>query len=115
MAIKKTWPALGVVAFLLLAVFVPSTGFARHGPGRHGSDSAPRYDTKSETTFSGTVVDLKTGDPSRLGRLMRVHTLGLGPKGVQEKQLLLKTGTDIVRIHLGPTAFLNDQKVKFGK
>jgi hypothetical protein len=58
---------------------------------------------------------VNTGGPGRLGWLMRVHTFGLGHKGVRETQLLMKTDTDTVRIHLGPTAFLADQKVEISK
>jgi hypothetical protein len=118
------WFIVSVLALGSLGVFDPSTVFAQHGPGRHDPGSArpqegpqegPAYDTKTEATFTGTVTDVKTGGPGRLGWLMRVHTLGLGHKGVQEKQLLLKTDTDTVRIHLGPTAFLTDQKVEIRK
>jgi hypothetical protein len=42
---------------------------------------------------------------------MRVHTLGLGHGSANEKQLVLKTDTDTLHIHLGPTAFLRDRKV----
>jgi hypothetical protein len=47
--------------------------------------------------------------------LSHIHTLGLGHKGEQAKQLLLKTDTDTVEIHLGPTVFLTERKVEIGK
>ena len=46
---------------------------------------------------------------------MRAHTLGLAHKGADEQQLLLKTDTDALRVHLGPTAFLNELKMRIEK
>jgi hypothetical protein len=112
--ISKTWFAVDVAMLSSLGVFVPSTVCAQHGPGRHGPDSAPAYDSNSEETFKGTVTDVKTGR-SALYRLLQIHTLGMGHKGEQEKQLLLKTDTDTVKIHLGPTAFLTEKKVEVGE
>lgn len=106
---------LGVVTLSsLLAVFVPATASAQHGPGRHGAGSGPVYDTESEATFKGTVADVNSGR-SVFSRLLGIHTLCLGHTGVQEKQLLLKTDTDTLRIHLGPTAFLTERKVEIRK
>lgn len=47
--------------------------------------------------------------------MTQIHTVGLGRDGVQNRHLLLKTDTDTVRVHLGPPAFLNDQKVEIRK
>jgi hypothetical protein len=112
--IRKICFAAGVLTLSALGVSVPSTVFAQHGPDRHGSDSTPPYDTQNEATFRGTVADVKTGR-SVLSRLLQMHMMGLGHKGPQEKQLLLKTDTDTVRIHLGPTAFLDENKVEIRK
>jgi hypothetical protein len=87
---------------------------AQHGPGRRRPESALVYDTNSEATLKGTVTDVKSGQ-SRLSRVFQFHTLGLGHKGVQEKQLLLKTDTETVQIHLGPTAFLTENNVEIRK
>lgn len=94
-----------VVALWTLCAAVPLNLWAQQR-------EAPTYDTISEATFTGTVADIRGGGPGRLGWLMRVHTLGLAHKGADDTQLLLKTDTDTVRIHLGPTAFLNDRKVE---
>lgn len=119
------WFAVGVVALWSLGVFVPSKVLAQHGPSSHDTGNQPQedprpqegpaYDPKTEGIFSGTVTDVRGGGPGRLGWLMKVHTLGLGHKSVQDKQLLLKTDTDTLRIHLGPTAFLKDQKAEIRK
>lgn len=118
--IRKTWVTVGVVALSALGVFVPSTVFAQHGSGTHGPGSVqqqqgPAYDTKSEATFHGTIADVKTGRSALYGFLFRIHTLGLGQMGAEEKQLLLKTGTETIEIQLGPSAFLTENKVEIGK
>jgi hypothetical protein len=75
----------------------------------------PTYDASSEATFTGTVADIWGGGPGRLGWLMRAHTLGLAHKGADDKQLLLATDSDRVRIRLGPSAFLNEKQVEIKK
>jgi hypothetical protein len=102
---------VSVIALCSLGVFVPSTVFAQHGPSSHAQEGPP-YDPNTEVTFTGTVADVNTGGPGRLGWLMRVHTLGLGHSGTRETQLLVKTDTEAVRIHLGPTAFLKGKSVE---
>jgi hypothetical protein len=95
MIIKTSWFTL--MTLLSVAVFAPSTGFAQHGPGRHGPAGpykGPAYDTSSEAIFKGTVADVKTGG--------------------QETQLLLKTDTGTVVIHLGPAAFLTQKAIRNG-
>jgi hypothetical protein len=111
---KKRWFMAGVVTLSALDVFGLSMVFAQHGPRRHRPESTLAYDTNSEATFKGIVAHVK-GGPSLLSRVFQFHTLGLGHKGVQEKQLLLKTDTDTVQIHLGPTAFLTENNVEIRK
>jgi hypothetical protein len=113
--IRKLRFAVGVVTLSSLGVFVPPTVLAQHGPGGHGRGPGPHdrpaYDATSEATFKGTVADVKTGR-SALDRLIQIHTLGQGRTGVPEKQVLLRTDSGTVEIHLGPTAFLNEKKVE---
>lgn len=90
--ISRTWFA-GVAMLSSLGMFVPSRVLAQHGPGRYGPDSALAYDTNSEETFKGIVTEVKMGR-SALYWLSQIHTLGLGHKGEQEKQLVMKTDTD---------------------
>lgn len=77
----------------------------------YDAEGAPD-DPNKEVTVTGTVADVNTGGPGRLGWLMRVHTLGLGHKGAQETQLLVNTDKGAVQIHVGPTAFLKQKGVK---
>jgi hypothetical protein len=111
---KTIWFTIGVFALTGLCVIAPSTVFAQHGPGMHAPVAGAAYDTMTEATFSGTVADIK-GGRSALSWLTTIHTLGLGHGGVREKQLLLKTDTGTLQIHLGPTTFLDENKVEVKK
>jgi hypothetical protein len=120
----KTWFTAGFVMLLSLGVLIPSRVCAQDGaagqePGpveqqRSGTQEGPAYDAKSEATFKGTVADVK-GGRSALYWFSRIHTLGLGHMRAADKQLLLKTDTETVEIHLGPTAFLTNQKVEISQ
>lgn len=96
---------VGVVTLSSLSVLVPSTAFGQNGPA---------YDAKSEATFKGTVLNVKSGR-SVLYWFSRIHTLGLGHMPAPEQQFLLKTDTETVGIQLGPTAFLAENKVEIRK
>src|SRR5918996_3802747 len=97
-----------VVALWSLCAAIPVNVLAQQQEG-------PTYDTSSEATFTGTVTEIRGGGPGRLGWLMRAHTLGLAHKAADDRELLLRTDTDTFRIHLGPTAFLNERKVEIRK
>jgi hypothetical protein len=112
--ITKTSFTVVVVTLSSLGVFFPSAVSAQHGPGRHRPDSAPPYDSKSEATFEGTVTEVKTGR-SLFSRLFGIHTLGLGPKEVQAKQLLVRSESRMLQIHLGPTTFLTEKGLEIRK
>ena len=93
--------------------------FAQHGPGRHAPGAeekaqAPTYDPNAEVTITGTVEDVKTGR-SALSRIFQFHTMGLKHGGTHERQLLVKTDTTTLQVHLGPTAFLDEQKMEIEK
>ena len=70
------------------------------------------YDTAHEGTFSGTVAEVKSGGPGRLGWLMRVHTLGPGHGGTAETQVVLNTNQGEIWVHLGPTTFVKQQRIE---
>jgi hypothetical protein len=114
--IGQRWFAVGVLMLSMVGVFVPSTVLAQHGPGRHGrgSRAAPAYDASREATFHGIVIDVKSGR-SVMNRLLGIHTFGVGPKGTHEKRLVFKSDTQTIEIHLGPSVFLDEQKVDIRK
>ena len=120
---RRRYSGLAAVALCSFGVSAPSSVFAEQGRISPETASArsqenpdppdgPLYDAQSETTFIGTVTDLNTGGPGRLGWLMRVHTFGFGHKSANETHLLLKTDTDTVRIFVGPNAFVDDRKLE---
>lgn len=101
----------------LRAAQVPTTQEPRAVPpqDRPAAQEGTAYDASTEATFTGTVERIRTGGPGRLGWLMRVHTLGLGHTGTRDTQLLVNTGTGAVEIHLGPTAFVKEQRVEINE
>jgi hypothetical protein len=125
---RRTSPRhlLAASAFCCICVGAPTAVVAEQEPTAEPrrevpSQGAPTvqehsaYDPTAEATFTGTVTDIPGGGPGRLGWLMRVHTFGLGHSGPNERQLLLTTDTDTLRVHLGPTAFLRDRNIEIKK
>jgi hypothetical protein len=88
------------------AVLVLGTGsfsFAQPPPGgRHGS---PMYDVKTETTITGAVesVETITGEAAR------------GHRGLGGTHLVVKTATETLEVHVGPTAYLTEKKIALTK
>ena len=71
--------------------------------GRGGGGQGPRYDTSTEVTIRGTVQEVKeVADTSRGGSATGTH-------------LTLKTEKETLDVHLGPTAFLADQKMSLSR
>jgi hypothetical protein len=78
----------------------------------------PMYDTKTETTLKGTVEDVKTvsgmmGGSGPMGRGGRTGMPGMAM--MQGTHLILKTDTETIEVHLGPSAYLKDQKIEMAK
>lgn len=82
------------------AVFV-ALGFASiaaQGPQAKGQRM---YDPATETTLTGTVAAVETVTrPEQAGR-----------RGLGGLHLTLKTSSESIAVHLGPTAYMNEQKV----
>lgn len=101
-SVHRFWLALasgvGVLTFVASATLL-----AQPRGGRLGG---PRYDTSTEATVTGTVesVEQITG---RMG--------GRGRRGMGGTHLTLKTSSETLEVHLGPTVFLNEQKVTVAK
>jgi hypothetical protein len=55
------------------------------------------YDVKTETTIRGTVES--------------VETVARGRRGLGGTHLVVKTATDALEVHLGPTAYLSEQRI----
>jgi hypothetical protein len=67
-----------------------------------GHASGPRYDTATEATVTGTVDSVEQIAGPGAGR---------GRRGLGGTHLTLKTKTETLEVHLGPTAFLNEKKL----
>jgi hypothetical protein len=71
-----------------------------------GRAGGPRYDTATEATVTGTVDSVEQIAGPGAGR---------GRRGLGGTHLTLKTKTETLEVHLGPTAFLNEKKVMIAK
>ena len=85
----------------LLTVAAVSVVMAQPGTAR----GSPIYDLRTETTIRGTVesVDTVTGAGGR-GR----HALG-------GTHLTVRSGTEALAVHVGPTAYLAEKGITFAK
>lgn len=69
----------------------------------------PAYDIKNETTFRGTVEAVENVAPEgRMGRRM-------GGRSMSGTHIRLKTESGTLDVHLGPTSFLEEKKLKLEK
>jgi hypothetical protein len=73
---------------------------------RGSGDDRPRYDTATEATVTGVVESTEQIAGPGGGR---------GRRGLGGTHLVVRTATESVEVHLGPTAFLNEQKVMVSK
>ena len=67
---------------------------------RGGGAGMPRYDKSTETTISGTVMDVQVHQG--MGRQTGVH-------------LMLQTASDMKEVHVAPTAWLEEHHLTFAK
>jgi hypothetical protein len=89
---------LSIVGAALLVVGAASFVSAQAPrAGRHGS---PMYDVKTETTIEGTVVAVET-----------IAGPGGGRRGLGGTHLVVKTETEKLDVHMGPTAYLAEKQI----
>lgn len=89
-----------IFAATVFVLTLPITSVAPawpQGPGRGGQ--APRYDTSTEVTLRGTVETVK-----------QVEDV-MGGRSLTGTHIILKTAQETVEVHLGPTTFINEQKL----
>ena len=92
-----------IVATLLAVVWMGASILAQQaGTGR---GTGPVYDAATEATFQGTVQSVEQiADQGREGR-------GRGRRALGGTHIILSTATGPVEVHVGPAAFLTENKV----
>jgi hypothetical protein len=98
---SRMWHLAASAVALVLAIGAPAS--AQPGGGGQGG---PRYDSTTETTIAGTVQAVEQVAPQSTAR-------GRGSMGGTHLQL--GTAADTVDVHLGPTAYLDEQKISLAK
>jgi hypothetical protein len=95
----SSFQRVSIVTAAVLVVGVVSIASAQGGRG------LPMYDVKTETTITGTVESIEsiTGPGGR------------GRRGLGGTHLIVKTKADILEVHVGPTAYLTEQKITLAK
>jgi hypothetical protein len=88
----KTYFAVG----LFILMLATSVGFAQAGPGQ--GQRGRRYDPSTETTMKGTVAAV---------------TQQAGRNGWNGTHLTLKTDDTAIQVHVGPSAYLEQQHFTF--
>jgi hypothetical protein len=87
----------------LLLVGAVSVALAQ--PAQTGRRSSPMYDVKTEVTITGTVEGVDTiTDAAAPGR-----------RGLGGTHLVVKTATEAIAVHVGPTAYLAENAIAFAK
>jgi hypothetical protein len=81
-----------VVLVVALGLVAP-LAFAQQRPG--GGKGMPKYNPSTEVTLKGTVEKV---------------TQNASPRGWPGTHLTLKTGTETLDVHVGPSAFLTEKK-----
>lgn len=90
----------GLAIVAVLALVVP-VALAQGGMGQ--GKGMPKYDPATETTLKGTIEEVKEQEC----QMCRMGTTGT--------HLMVKSGSETLEIHLGPTSFLNEKKFSFAK
>jgi len=69
-------------------------------------EGAPRYDLTTEATVTGTVESVEQIASQGGGR---------GRRALGGTHITLKTNAETLDVHLGPTAFVNEQKIAIAR
>jgi hypothetical protein len=113
--IKRRFLVAGSIVLFVITAVMSVPAFAQR---RGGMGQMPIYDTTTEITLKGTVEDVKTvsGMMGGGGRMERGGRMGAqGMAMMQGTHVMLKTDAETIEVHLGPSAFLKDQKIELAK
>lgn len=106
MTFKGQFIAAGVLALCALVLSSVSPAFAQRRGGM--GQGMPMYDTKTETTLKGTVEEVKAMTGMMRGR----GRMGMDMEGTH---VMLKTDSETIEVHLGPSAFLKEKAIEIAK
>jgi hypothetical protein len=113
--IKRRVLAAGSIVLFVIAAVMSLPALAQR---RGGMGQITMYDTTTETTLKGTVEEVKTvsgmlGGGGRMAPGGRTGAQGMAM--MQGIHVTLKTDAETLEVHLGPSAFLKDQKIEIAK
>jgi hypothetical protein len=102
-----SWSIVGVCLLLVGGSDAAAQTSQETRPGMR--QMMPMYDTKTETTIRGTVETVDEVAPQ--GRMAGRS----GGRSMSGTHIVLKTDKDSIAVHLGPSAFLEENKLKLAK
>ena len=101
MTTLKRFSIVGAAALLMVGAV--SIAMAQTTPS--GQQGSPMYDVKTETTIKGTVESVDT-IPGMGGQ---------GRRSMGGTHLVVKTETETIEVHVGPTAYLTEKGITLAK
>lgn len=109
MTANRQFIAAGVLALCALVLWSISPAFAQRRGGM--GQQMPMYDTKTETTLKGTVEEVKAMTGMMRGR----GRMGMPGMDMEGTHVMLKTDSETIEVHLGPSAFLKEKAIEIAK
>lgn len=92
--------AAGVLVLLAAGAFLGGATLSAEPQGRSGMQSPTMYNVATEVTLTGTIDEVQTI---------------AGPSGQGGVHVVLKTSTETIRVNLGPSWFLAQEKYALAK
>jgi hypothetical protein len=102
LAMTASTQRVAIALVCIVGLFGLREASAQRGQGGGGG---PMYDTKTEATFTGTVDAVENVTPPGC----------CGRQSLGGTHLKFKSGNELLEVHLGPTAFLQEQQAVFAK
>lgn len=90
----------GVLVLIAAGALFGGATLSAEPQGRSGMQSPPMYNVATEVALTGTIDEVQTMT---------------GPAGQGGVHLMLKTSTETIRVNLGPSWFLTQEKYAFAK
>ena len=90
----------GVIVLLAAGAFLGGATLSAESQGRSGMQSPPMYNVATEVALTGTIDEVQAM---------------AGPSGQGGVHITLKTSTETIRVNLGPSWFLTQEKYTLEK